>query len=110
MQLQRQIRKGSTPVLILSLLAEQPMYGYQIVKELEARSSGYFRFKEGTLYPVFYRLEDAGFIEARWETQGRGKPRKYYSLTGEGAFHLEELMKEWKDFVRVVSTLLESEE
>jgi len=108
--MERELKRGILELILLKLLAEKDMYGYQISSTLEERSGNQFQIKEGTLYPVFYRLEDAGFIEARWETQGRGKPRKYYSLTGEGAFHLEELMKEWKDFVRVVSTLLESEE
>ena len=108
--MERELKRGTLELILLKLLAEKDMYGYQISSTLEDRSSNEFKLKEGTLYPVFYRLEDAGYIEARWETQGRGKPRKYYSLTGAGVAHLEELLVEWKDFVRVVNTLLESEE
>lgn len=108
--MERELKRGTLELILLKLLAERDMYGYQISSTLEERSGNEFRLKEGTLYPVFYRLEDAGYIAARWETQGRGKPRKYYSLTGEGVAHLEELLGEWKNFVRVVNTLLESEE
>ena len=106
--MERELKRGTLELILLKLLSERDMYGYQISTALEERSGNEFQLKEGTLYPVFYRLEDAGYIEARWETQGRGKPRKYYSLTREGTTHLEELLAEWKDFVRVVNTLLGS--
>jgi len=105
----RELRRGTLELILLRLLAERDMYGYQISTTLEERSNREFSLKEGTLYPVFYRLEDAGFIEARWETPDRGKPRKYYHLTPAGAVRLEELMAEWKNFVRIVNVLLEGE-
>ena len=55
----RDLVKGSTDPLLLYLISQQPMYGYQIIKELETRSQGYFKFKEGTLYPALHRLERA---------------------------------------------------
>ena len=57
MDYRREMLKGSTETLLLSLLKNQPMYGYQIIKELEKKSQGYFRFREGTLYPALHRLE-----------------------------------------------------
>ena len=61
----RDLVKGSSDSLLLCLIGEQPMYGYQIIKELERRSQGYFKFKEGTLYPALNRLEKAGLIRGK---------------------------------------------
>lgn len=105
----RELRRGTLELILLKLLSEEDMYGYQISTTLEERSNHEFKLKEGTLYPVFYRLEDAGYIEARWETPDRGKPRKYYSLTKAGSVHLDQLMSDWKDFVKTVNMLLEWE-
>ena len=63
----RELLKGSTETLLLSLLATEAMYGYQLVKEMDNRSSGYFRFKEGTLYPALHRLERDEMVEGKWE-------------------------------------------
>jgi PadR family transcriptional regulator len=103
----RELRRGTLELILLKLFSEKDMYGYQISTTLEERSSHEFKLKEGTLYPVFYRLEDAGYIKARWETPDRGKPRKYYSLTEAGAAHLDQLMSDWKGFVKTVNHLLD---
>ena len=71
----RELKRGTLEMILLRLLAEGEMYGYQLVSKLEQRSDGQFRIKEGTLYPVLYRLEDAGLVETRWETLERGVPR-----------------------------------
>ena len=63
----RELMKGSIDYLLLSLIGQQPMYGYQILKELEGRSQGYFKFKEGTLYPALHRLERTGLLLGRWQ-------------------------------------------
>ena len=80
----RDMRKGSTTVLILSLVAERPMYGYQIAKELERRSDGYFDFKEGTLYPALHRMEKEGLLRGEWQVVAEGPSRKYYHITEKG--------------------------
>ena len=80
----RELIKGSTESLLLSLVGEQPMYGYQIIKELERRSQGYFQFKEGTLYPALHRLERAGLIEGKWQMLPSGRRRRYYYITTKG--------------------------
>lgn len=107
--MERELRRGTLELILLKLLSEKDMYGYQISSTLEERSNREFKLKEGTLYPVFYRLEDAGHIEARWETPARGKPRKYYRLTEDGKNYLDRLTNDWKAFVRTVNVLLEGE-
>ena len=74
----RDLVKGSTDSLVLYLISEKPMYGYQIIKELEKKSQGYFKFKEGTLYPALHRLEEADLIRGKWELLTDGRQRKYY--------------------------------
>jgi PadR family transcriptional regulator PadR len=98
MQLQRQMRKGSTPVLILSLLAEQPMYGYQIARELEQRSEGYFEMKEGLLYPALHQMEQDGLLTSEWRTSSGARRRKYYYVTDKGRRLLADSVAEWMNF------------
>jgi PadR family transcriptional regulator PadR len=106
----RELKRGTLEMILLKLLAEREMYGYQLVSTLEARSEQGFQIKEGTLYPVLYRLEDAGLIEARWETPERGTPRKYYRLTRVGLERLQTLIGEWQAFVTIVNRLIETQE
>ena len=101
--------KGSSSSLLLSLLERQAMYGYQIVKELEARSQGYFKFKEGTLYPALHRLEKAGLITGTWEMLPNGRQRRYYHITAKGQAHLTEEKIQWQDFLTAVKMILEPE-
>ena len=72
-EVSRQLKKGVIEILILSLLSEDKMYGYQLIQELDTRSNGVFKMKEGTLYPVLYRLEDSGYIESSWEKGVKGE-------------------------------------
>jgi len=103
MDYRREMLKGSTETLLLSLLKNQPMYGYQIIKELEEKSQGYFRFREGTLYPALHRLEATGLIRGRWEQHSSGKKRRYYSLTEKGLEWLEAKVAEWWGFSSAVN-------
>ncbi len=105
----RELKRGTLEMILLKLLAGGEMYGYQIVSTLEERAGGQFALKEGTLYPVLYRLEDAGLIDSRWETPGRGMPRKYYRLTEAGRRQLAALLTEWQAFVGAVERLLATE-
>lgn len=102
------MRKGSTTVLVLTLLAERPMYGYQLVKELEQRSGGYFNLKEGTLYPALHRLEKDGLVRSEWEVTDQGPARKYYHLTDKGRRSLDKSADEWGTFARKLLTVLDS--
>jgi len=101
------MRKGSTTVLILSLLAEEAMYGYQISKELLARSGGVFDFKEGTLYPALHRMEKDGLVSSYWEVVEEGPSRKYYAITEQGQHTLTVHSRDWSAFARALLRVLE---
>jgi PadR family transcriptional regulator PadR len=100
------MKRGTLEMLLLKLLSERQMYGYELVSTLETRAGGQFQVKEGTLYPVLYRLEDAGLIEARWETAERSVPRKYYRLTEAGRHQLEILITDWQEFDAAINRIL----
>lgn len=104
----KQLKKGVIEILILELLSETRMYGYQLIQELDARSSGAFRMKEGTLYPVLYRLEDSGYIESCWEQENekRGVPRKYYKITSEGLTALGGMKNELDVLFTAIKSIL----
>ena len=102
----KELLKGNTETLLLSLLADETMYGYRIVKEMERRSGGYFRFKEGTLYPALHRLEAAGLIQGQWQEADSGVARRYYSITAKGQKVLEERLTEWRRFSRAVNSVM----
>ncbi len=100
------LRTGSTAVMTLRLLAEKPMYGYQIVKELQTRSEGYFDLEQGTLYPALHRLEKDGLVSSQWEVVEDGPSRKYYTITEAGRTELEKSARQWADFSRNLLKLL----
>ena len=79
--IERELKRGSLELIVLHLLAPREAYGYEIVTKLTASTNGALEVTDGTLYPVLYRLERAGFVTVRWETPERGVPRKYYQLT-----------------------------
>ena len=98
MALYDQIRKGSTSTLILSLLSNEPMYGYQITQELQRRSGGYFSMKEGLLYPALHRMEQDGLLKSEWRSVAGSRRRKYYFITDEGRRTLVNSVAEWTTF------------
>ncbi len=101
--------KGSSGSLLLSLLERQAMYGYQIVRELEVRSQGYFKFKEGTLYPALHRLEKSGLVNGTWEMLPNGRQRRYYHITARGQTKLAMEKTQWLDFFTAVRLILQPE-
>jgi len=103
----RELIKGSIDSLLLCLIAQQPMYGYQIIKELEERSQGYFKFKEGTLYPALHRLEKAGLLLGRWQMLPSGQQRKYYHITDKGLSILVETRGQWRDFLTAMNLIIQ---
>ena len=106
MRVSKELLKGSTVILILKLLDRKSMYGYEMIKEMEALSSGVFLFREGTLYPILHSLEQNGMVEAYWsETEGT-RPRKYYRITETGRMQLEEKRREWVVFRSAVEKVL----
>ncbi|USG65940.1 PadR family transcriptional regulator [Brevibacillus ruminantium] len=106
MTINKELLKGSTVILILTLLQEKPMYGYEMIKEMEKNSSGILTLKEGTLYPILHTLESERLVEAFW-SQGEGeRKRKYYRITGEGKLRLQEKKQEWLTFRNAVDQVL----
>ena len=103
----RELLKGSTSLIILQLLQDRDMYGYQLVKEMEQRSDHTLQVKEGTLYPALHKLEEKGCITSYWEKQEKGPSRKYYQLTEAGITMLRDKTKEWNIFVKMINNLLE---
>jgi len=99
--------KGSIDSLLLCLIGQQPMYGYQIIKELERRSQGYFKFKEGTLYPALHRLEKAGLLGGRWQALPNGRQRRYYHLTEKGLRNLVTKTNQWLDFLAAMNLIIQ---
>lgn len=106
MKINKELLKGSTTILILSILNRKDMYGYEMIKEIEERSKGVFSFKEGTLYPILHGLENEDFIESYWETGEGKRKRKYYRITEAGKGILREKEQEWKLFSNTVNEVL----
>ena len=98
----RELLKGSTPLLLLSLLTDGPMYGYQIIETVKQRTDGGYTLKEGALYPALHKLEAAEFITSYWQTQPNGRDRRYYALQPAGASFLAAKKQEWGQFVAMV--------
>ena len=109
MTIRRDLLKGSSYSLLLCLLELQPMYGYQIVKELEARSQGYFKFKEGTLYPALHRLEKADLVTGKWQMLPNGRQRRYYYITAKGLAKLSLEKTQWYDFLNAMKLIFQPE-
>ena len=103
----RELMKGSADSLLLCLISQQPMYGYQIIKELGRRSRGYFKFKEGTLYPALHRLEKAGLIVGKWQSLPSGRQRRYYYITNKGNRVLAMKMNQWRDFLAAMNLIIQ---
>jgi len=105
MAARQDIIKGNIDTLLLSMISQQPMYGYQIMRELDGRSQGYFKFKEGTLYPALHRLEKAGLLQGNWQTISSGRQRRYYSITEKGRRILVEQTAQWEDFFAAMNLI-----
>ena len=94
--LRSQLLKGTTPLLVLSVLAEEELYGYEIAQRIRERSSAVLTPSEGSLYPALHALEQAGALEASWRAGERGPRRRYYRITREGTTLLESARREWE--------------
>ncbi len=101
------LMSGSTALMVLHLIGARDMYGYEIVRELDARSDNVFVLKEGTLYPVLHGLENDGYVQSYAKLADNGKERKYYQITKKGMRALAEKRAEWKLFSSTVNTVLE---
>lgn len=104
------LKRGTLEMVLLRLLSEREMYGYEITTAVDERTGGRLGIREGTLYPILYRLEEAGHVEPRWQAEGRGRPRKYYRVTEAGARELERLVAEWQTFTAAIGAVLDGGE
>lgn len=105
MRYSKELLKGSTSVLVLSVLENKDLYGYKIIRELEIRSENAFEMSEGTLYPILHALEKEKCLEAYWN-EVDGRKRKYYHITKSGTKLLQEKKEEWKSFSTNVNKVL----
>lgn len=106
----QQLKKGVLEMLVLELICEAPTYGYELLSRLKEQSGGRFALKEGTLYPILYRLEDDGLIEANWsQGQGRSTPKKMYAPTQLGIQEKERRKQIWREFTRTVDRFMTEE-
>lgn len=107
--LSREVKKGTTPFLILALLEAEPRHGYALSKLIAARSGGVVRIHAASLYPLLYTLEKRRWIAGRWVESAGERRRRYYSLTAEGRRQLAAQRLGWRQFVEAVSRITEVE-
>jgi len=100
--LDRELKKGSAELLILSLVEARPRHGYEISKLIEQRSEGRLRFKVASLYPLLYRLEERGWVEGRWVEKPGTRRRRFYRLTRDGRRVLAAQRDNWREFVEAI--------
>ena len=105
----RELKKGSAELLILSLIEFRPRHGYEISKLIEARSGGVLRFNVASFYPLLYRLENRGLIEGRWVEKSGQRRRRYYRLTAQGKKILKEQRSIWRNFVKAMERITGAE-
>lgn len=105
MKISKELAKGSTALLVLSVISKRDMYGYEIIKTIENASEDVFSLNEGTLYPILHSLESNGCLEAYW-CEAEGRKRKYYKITDKGLKELLTKEKEWNVFSGAVRKVL----
>ncbi len=108
MAIDKSLVSGSMGMMLLRLLSEKDMYGYEMIDALRKRSQNVFELKAGTLYPLLHGLEEKHFLTS-YEQEAQGKLRKYYRITKEGRKRLEEKRSQWREFTRAVDGVLELE-
>ena len=107
--LDRELKKGSAELLILSLVEDRPRHGYEISKLIETRSQGSLSFNVASLYPLLYRLENRGWIQGRWVEKAGERRRRFYKLTPEGRKVLVAQRDVWREFVEAVNRITSPE-
>jgi PadR family transcriptional regulator PadR len=103
--------RGNTDSLLLFLINESgETYGYRLIKQIEERSKGYFRFREGTVYPALRKLEADGLVRAEWKKLANGQERRYYTMTDAGRALLQKKLDMWQSFASAMSLILKPAE
>lgn len=105
MAIEKSLISGSTSMLLLRLLEDKDMYGYEMIEALEQKSNNVFSMKAGTLYPLLHLLEEKEYLTS-YEKEANGKTRKYYHLTREGKKYLKSKKEEWQEFSTAVANVL----
>lgn len=105
----RELKKGSAELLILSLVEQEPRHGYDIARLIEVRSKGVIQFKVASLYPLLYRLEARGWIQGRWVEKTGQRRRRYYRLTTEGRQILDAQRHTWRAFAEAIARVTGAE-
>ena len=103
---ERELKKGSAELLILSLLEVRQRHGYEIISLIDQRSGGTLRFRVASVYPLLYRLEKRGWIEGRWVEKAGQRRRRYYRLTARGRKILESQRAGWERFVAAIRSIV----
>jgi transcriptional regulator len=103
--LDRELKKGSAELLILSVLQYRPRHGYEISKLIEERSDGSLKFNVASLYPLLYRLEKRGWLQGRWVEKAGQRRRRFYRLTAEGRKILKAQRSTWLEFVAAINRI-----
>ena len=110
MDFSQDLVRGSIVPIALALLKDRPMYGYEMLKVVNARTGGRLEWREGTLYPALHRLEAGGLVASRWQEvpagRAAGRKRKYYSITHKGLAELARRSQEWRQFSMAVDAFL----
>lgn len=106
---ERELKKGSAELLILSLVESRARHGYEISKLIEERSAGALRFNVASLYPLLYRLEKRGWLQGRWVEKKGQRRRRYYRLTAQGHKVLASQRRGWNAFVEAIRLITGSE-
>ena len=103
--LEAQLKKGTTPFLILALLEHEPRHGYELSRLIETRSDGVVRMHAASLYPLLYELEHRRWISGRWVEKAGERRRRYYRLTAAGRRQLEIQRRSWVEFAQAIGRI-----
>lgn len=106
MAINSNLMRGVVDSIVLRLVSQRAMYGYEIIKVVNQETQNAFEWKEGTLYPCLHRLENDSMIVSEWITADNRRPRKYYSITKKGEGALEKRVDEWTVFSQSVNAML----
>ena len=106
MNIKKELTKGSSAMLVLSVLEKEELYGYMIIKRISERSDNTFNFKEGTLYPILHNFEANGYVKS-YTVQTEGRIRKYYKITSKGIKALNEAKEEWTAYTAAVKKVID---
>lgn len=106
MDIKKELTKGSSAMLVLSVLEKEDLYGYMIIKRIAQKSEDVFSFKEGTLYPILHNFESNGYVKS-YTVEVESRKRKYYKITKKGIKALNEARKEWEAYTMAVRKVID---